>query len=303
MGFNIVFQASYGKELESLNSGLWAKWEAMRSDSQRHALVTLIVVTALGMRNRISIAVQRMLTGSDSVSDFNRVIDFVNTLEDNAIDVDVEKDEHVRLFSDFVDEYLEMENGRYSKKDLHGDMMTMFGAAIDTTYSALSFALLELAKDSELQQELHEEVIAAFGGNVEGIKLKGGISKIPKLRAFIHEVLRIHPPAPAAGLRRIKEDGLKVGEYNIAKGTVMPRVNIVAIHRNPKYWIKDYDVEKHRNVNERYSSRLLDGGWCLCQKEAVRQFLYFWYRKERVSGTSAGDERDCDRAGDGADEV
>ena len=63
------------------------------------------------------------------------------------------------------------------------------------------------------------------------------------------EVLRIHPPAPAAGLRRIKEDGLKVGEYNIAKGTVMPRVNIVAIHRNPKYWIKDYDVEKHRNVN------------------------------------------------------
>ena len=196
MGFNIVLQASYGKELESLNSGLWAKWEAMRSDSQRHALVTLIVVTALGMRNRISIAVQRMLTGSDSVSDFNRVIDFVDTLEDNEIDVDVEKYEHFRLFSDFVDEYLEMENGRYSKKDLHGDMMTMFGAAIDTTYSALSFALLELAKDSELQQELHDEVVAAFGDNVEGIKLKIGISKIPKLRAFI-QLTCTHPFPPS----------------------------------------------------------------------------------------------------------
>merc|ERR1712217_609601 len=102
----------------------------------------------------------------------------------------------------------------------------------------------------------------------EGIKLKGGITKIPKLRAFIHEVLRIHSPAPTSGFRKIEDDGIKVGDYNIAKGTSMPRINVAAIHRNPKYWIKDYDAEKHRNVNMKDSSRLLDGGWCLCEEEA-----------------------------------
>lgn len=29
----------------------------------------------------------------------------------------------------------------------------------------------------------------------------------------------------------------------------MPFINVVAIHQNPKYWIKDYDADKHGNVN------------------------------------------------------
>ena len=41
---------------------------------------------------------------------------------------------------------------------------------------------------------------------------------------------------------------MTVGGYNVAKGC-MPRINAAAIHRNPKYWIKDYDAEKHGNVN------------------------------------------------------
>merc|ERR1711879_1121976 len=86
----------------------------------------------------------------------------------------------------------------------------------------------ELAKDTKLQQELHEEVVAASGDDVEGIKLKGGITKIPKLRAFIHEVLRIHSPAPTSGFRKIEDDGIKVGDYNIAKGTVAPWINVAA---------------------------------------------------------------------------
>ena len=63
------------------------------------------------------------------------------------------------------------------------------------------------------------------------------------------EVLRIHPPIPTSGTSKIEEDGIKVGDYNIAKGTFVPRINVVGIHHNPQYWIKDYDAEKHRNVN------------------------------------------------------
>merc|ERR550532_2923488 len=107
--------------------------------------LTIIPTMVLGFFSKISIAVQRMLTGSDFTSDDNRAIDFAETLE-NAKDVDVEKDEHVRLYSDFLDDYLKMESGSYTKQHLQFDMLLMFAAAIDTQSAAFSFTLLELAK-------------------------------------------------------------------------------------------------------------------------------------------------------------
>merc|ERR1719433_2586641 len=166
----------------------------------------------------------------------------------NAKDVDVEKDDEVRLFRDFIDDYVKMENGKYSKKDLQGDMMTMFGAAVDTTYETLSLALMNLGQKPELQQELQRELVTAFGDDFVGIKLKGNITKIPKLRAYIHEILRLNPILPATGFRKILDDGVTVGPYNLPLGTE-PTINAAAIHHNPKYWIKDYDEEKHGDVN------------------------------------------------------
>ena len=184
MGFNVVLQATYGKELESLDDELYAKYDAIIGENARVVPIHTILLLALGSHSKISIALQRMLTGTDFAAERDRDIDFAESLED-AKDVDVEKDEHVRLYSDFVDDYVKMENGRYSKRDLQHDMLLCFAAALHTQSAALSFALLELAKNTKLQQELHEEVVAAFGDDVEGIKLKGGITKIPKLRAFI----------------------------------------------------------------------------------------------------------------------
>ena len=61
--------------------------------------------------------------------------------------------------------------------------------------------------------------------------------------------MRIHPPLPATGARKIISDGVKVGDYNVLNGTVLPRINVAAIHQNPKYWIKDYDAKIHEDVN------------------------------------------------------
>ena len=78
----------------------------------------------------------------------------------------------------------------------------MFFAATDTTFSSLSFALLLAAKYPRIQEELHQEVTTAFGNDVDDIELVNqGILKIPKLRAFILETLRIYPPAPISGIQ------------------------------------------------------------------------------------------------------
>jgi len=248
IGFNIVLQACYGKELESLDDQLWAEWERIVDELNKQIVGQMAaIVLTNSMDSKLSVTLQKWFTGMDFMTAFMRKIDFVDKLE-SAKDVDAEKDDDVRLFSDFIDDYVKMENGKYTKKQLQGDMMTMFSAAVDTTYTAISFALLTLARKQELQQELSEEVIKAFGDDFEGIKLKRNITKIPKLRAFIHEVLRVYPPLPATGLRKILDEGVTVGPYNLPLGA-RPMINAAAIHHNPKYWIKDYNEEKHGDVN------------------------------------------------------
>ena len=107
----------------------------------------------------------------------------------------------MKLFDDYVADYIENKDGsKWTRRHLLGDMMVMFFAATDTTFSALSIALLLAAKYPDIQQELYEEITSAFGHNVDNVALRNkGISKIPKLRAFILEALRIYPPSPISG--------------------------------------------------------------------------------------------------------
>ena len=101
------------------------------------------------------------------------------------------------------------------------------------------------AKHPSIQQELFDELNTAFGGDIANITLRdGAIKKIPKLRAFIHEVLRIHSPASVAGFREMHHDGFKLDTgdkvYDICKGTCF-MMNIMMVHHTPKWWVKDYD--------------------------------------------------------------
>ena len=58
----------------------------------------------------------------------------------------------------------------------------------------------------------------------------------------------MYPPFPTTGFRQIVDEGVTVGGYNLWVGS-MPSINAAGIHHNPKYWIKDYDVTTHQNVN------------------------------------------------------
>merc|ERR1719362_625847 len=109
----------------------------------------------------------------------------------------------------------------------------MITAATDTTYATLSFALLLAAKYPLIQQELNEELINAFGDNVDNIQLKnGGILKISKLRAFIHETLRIFPPATVAGFRQLTGDAIKLDtkSYGANKNYMVPNQTMTIIN-------------------------------------------------------------------------
>ena len=158
--------------------------------------------------------IMNKVTGGNLERDFLEIIDIIdefskNKKNDVVLDYKQEDDdddnaENVKLFDDYVEDYINNQDGdgdKYTRRDLLGDMMIMFAAATDTTSAPISFALLLAAKYPKIQQELYEEVTAAFGNDVDKIELRNkGIGKIPKLRAFIQETLRIYPPVPTAGM-------------------------------------------------------------------------------------------------------
>lgn len=171
-----------------------------------------------------------------------------------------EKDENLKLFNDYIKDYVDGDKKYLTKSKLYGDMALMLLAATDTTYGALSFAMVLAAKYPSIQQELYKELKDAYG-TIENITLqKGGILKMPKLRAFVYECMRIYPPAQAAGFRDISaKEGLEIDTrpyggdkvYKVPKGTQL-MINIMAAHHNAEFWVKDYDPinnEQHKNIN------------------------------------------------------
>eukprot|EP01084_Bolivina_argentea_P033391 61758_1 len=164
-------------------------------------------------------------------------------------DDEMKNNKDIKLFNHYIENYENDKNNetKWTRRHLLGDMAVMFSAATDTTYSCLSFSLLLAAKYENIQNELYQEIYNAFGGDLDEIELKNkGITKLPKLRAFIHESLRLFPPAQLSGFREVIDDGVTLEvkahnkTYNIPKNTTT-MTNVVGINQNPKYWIKNYD--------------------------------------------------------------
>eukprot|EP01083_Nonionella_stella_P060529 158042_1 len=258
IGFNIVLQACFGKVLSSLDDEYWIKYNKQATHNNRHADLQSIIILLLGL-GPISEMVQKMLTGDDFLNGFDKLIDIIDEFTKNQ-SRDIERDQDddgVKLFNDYVENYVNNKDGsKWTRRQLLSDMATMFFGATDATFSTLAFTLLIAAKYPSMQNEIHEEIVAAFGDHVDDIELKNlGFTKIPKLRALIHESLRIFPGSQIIGFRQITKDGLtlqtKEKVYGIPKG-VCVCINACGIQRNPKYWISDYDPisnEYHKNIN------------------------------------------------------
>jgi len=250
LGFNIILQACFGQELKTLNDPFWLKYNELLQEMGRNASVQGIVVTLCGGENKFSHFVLKCLGMRPVDQIWSGLSDLTEAFamnEENNLKPD-DKDENVKTFNDYISEYTSTNSdGKHGKKQLLGDMTAMFMAATDTTYSALGFCLVMAAKYPLIQRELYAELKEAFGGNIDNFTLAdGGIAKIPKLRAFIHEILRIYPPAIASGFREMTVDGFKMAAdakgkaYDIPKGCTF-MMNTMMVHYNPQWWVRDYD--------------------------------------------------------------
>ncbi|KAI6136080.1 cytochrome P450 [Pisolithus sp. B1] len=135
---------------------------------------------------------------------------------------------------------------RSSPEEVLAQMKILLAAGYETTSIAMTWALLELARNPGIQNKLRQELLA-FGEEPTYEQLQ---SSLPYLDAVVHEALRVHPPV--ADLIRvavendiipvsesvITKSGEVVNSISVARGTLIG-IPISSINRSISIWGSD----------------------------------------------------------------
>nr|L7WME9.1 RecName: Full=Cytochrome P450 monooxygenase notG'; AltName: Full=Notoamide biosynthesis cluster protein G'; Flags: Precursor [Aspergillus versicolor]AGC83578.1 P450 monooxygenase [Aspergillus versicolor] len=152
-------------------------------------------------------------------------------------------------------------NGRSPTPDefnlLMGDAMLVVTAGSDTTATALTSVVYELARHPEDVERLRAELLP-IDADANGEYRHEQISNLPHLNGFINETLRLHPPVPSVIPRITPAEGVHVKGTHIPGGMavfcpqwVIGRSDaafIAPLSFNPERWYKHPDLIKHRSA-------------------------------------------------------
>ncbi|KAL3159373.1 hypothetical protein ABBQ38_009804 [Trebouxia sp. C0009 RCD-2024] len=119
--------------------------------------------------------------------------------------------------------------------DLHicAQAFTFVLAGYETTSTAISYALYELARNPVVQSKLQAEV-DAFGR--ERQPSFDDLSSFPYAEAVFHEALRLHPPVtPFIALIRESSRDTELNGLRLPAGTKVG-INVLGMHHDPKHF-------------------------------------------------------------------
>uniref|UniRef100_A0ACD5UXF2 Uncharacterized protein n=1 Tax=Avena sativa TaxID=4498 RepID=A0ACD5UXF2_AVESA len=127
----------------------------------------------------------------------------------------------------------------------------LFGAATETTSTALEWTMSELINNPEVMAKVQKEVREVLGKD-QVVITNSDLGELHYMRMVIKEVLRLHPPFPLLLPRETREDCEIMG-YNIPKGTNI-YINAFAISRDPVFWDNptEFNPERFENNNVNY---------------------------------------------------
>lgn len=111
------------------------------------------------------------------------------------------------------------------------NMNQLFVAGAENVESALQSILFELAKNEEIQERLHCELMRDLPLDYSD----DDMSKLPLLTAVIYETLRLYPPLAFMTNRRTKVPYLLGEDLMLPAGILIGR-NVYGTHTNPDVW-------------------------------------------------------------------
>lgn len=132
---------------------------------------------------------------------------------------------------------------RMSDRQIRDEVITLFVAGHETTVNAVSWAVYELGKNAAIYAKAKAEVHSVIGSRTATFD---DVMRLPYLSNIVNETLRLYPPAYAIPRMSLEDDEI-LGFHIPKKTNVM--LNILAIHRHPKYWDEPLTFRPERFEN------------------------------------------------------
>ncbi|GMA17163.1 cytochrome P450 [Deinococcus metallilatus] len=139
---------------------------------------------------------------------------------------------------------------RMTDRQLHDEVITIFGAGHETTANALSWAWFLLARHPRVLARLQAEVDTVLGDREPGLE---DLARLPYAGQVFQETLRLYPPAPVVSPRLVLQDTV-LGGYAIPAGSSL-LISIANIHRHPDFWENPGDFDPDRWAPGRAAKR------------------------------------------------
>ncbi len=116
------------------------------------------------------------------------------------------------------------------QQQLIDEVMILFAAGHETTANALSFALFLIAKHSEVQERIYNEVTSVDFNNEDILQ---SIGKLQYVKQCVEEAMRLYPPAYIIDREAINEDSFN---GNTIPEKTMILMSIYELHRHTDFW-------------------------------------------------------------------
>ena len=147
---------------------------------------------------------------------------------------------------------IDYKNNQVSKQDIKDQLLNFLFAGFDTTSTAITWTLFNLASHPSIQQQVNEELACAISDSNVPISN----FQLPILEKAIKESLRLYPPVWSYAREAIADD--TINGYKIPAKTLV-LISSYALHRHKDYWpqpnafdITNFDKEKVKGKNFAY---------------------------------------------------
>ncbi|CAJ0954202.1 unnamed protein product, partial [Mesorhabditis belari] len=182
---------------------------------------------------------------------------FRQQIEHRKKTMDYDDDESADLVECFLKQqrkHEENENGDqgyYSMKQLENVLMDLWDAGMETTSNTLSWGLVYVLNDLEVQKKIHDEL--DFNIKSDRLITLADKKQLPYLNATINEIQRLANLLPVNIFRKTTED-VTINGYNLPRGTtVIPQISTVMY--DEKLFPSPHSFKPERFLNEDGSLR------------------------------------------------
>ncbi|HEY0627830.1 MAG TPA: cytochrome P450 [Sphingomicrobium sp.] len=163
-----------------------------------------------------------------------------------------------RVKGDFLTALIDALRARFPEAEARAlavdNAATFYLAGHETTANALSWTLYLLAAQPELQEELAAEAQAALLAGADDVA-----ERVPRLRLFLSESLRLYPPVPRFDRQALKRD--RLGGWEVEPGDIVS-VWPWLLHRHKALWDDPdaFDIDRFDGKRGRHRFQYLPFG-------------------------------------------